>query len=106
MPEVLRADVQRARVVGVQANVLLERAQHAETHPHLVLLASHRGMGLRQEERRLVVGRIDLRRLGVELGRLPRVTLRGARSEEHTSELQSLMRNSYAVFCLKKKKNK
>src|SRR3546814_10619058 len=29
----------------------------------------------------------------------------GARSEEHTSELQSLMRNSYAVFCLKKKKH-
>src|SRR3546814_7560667 len=27
------------------------------------------------------------------------------RSEEHTSELQSLMRNSYAGFCLKKKKN-
>src|SRR3546814_4909126 len=30
---------------------------------------------------------------------------RSARSEEHTSELQSLMRISYAVFCLKKKKN-
>src|SRR3546814_8601951 len=28
------------------------------------------------------------------------------RSEEHTSELQSLMRTSYAVFCLKKKKTK
>src|SRR3546814_14129855 len=28
-----------------------------------------------------------------------------ARSEEHTSELQSLMCNSYAVFCLKKKQN-
>src|SRR3546814_10500078 len=28
------------------------------------------------------------------------------RSEEHTSELQSLMRNSYAVFCLKNKKTK
>src|SRR3546814_9561972 len=28
---------------------------------------------------------------------------RKVRSEEHTSELQSLMRNSYAVFCLKKK---
>src|SRR3546814_8059648 len=28
----------------------------------------------------------------------------GVRSEEHTSELQSLMRNSYAVFCLKTKK--
>src|SRR3546814_3337167 len=30
---------------------------------------------------------------------------RHCRSEEHTSELQSLMRISYAVFCLKKKKN-
>src|SRR3546814_3433492 len=30
----------------------------------------------------------------------------GKRSEEHTSELQSLMRISYAVFCLKKKKTK
>src|SRR3546814_5022293 len=38
----------------------------------------------------------DLRSLGVE--RLP-----PGRSEEHTSELQSLMRISYAVFCLKKK---
>src|SRR3546814_1257942 len=30
------------------------------------------------------------------------VVLRRRRSEEHTSELQSLMRNAYAVFCLKK----
>src|SRR3546814_4283936 len=34
---------------------------------------------------------------------IPRRRLSGLRSEEHTSELQSLMRNSYAVFCLKKK---
>src|SRR3546814_4021675 len=33
-------------------------------------------------------------------------TICANRSEEHTSELQSLMRISYAVFCLKKKKNK
>src|SRR3546814_2354053 len=32
--------------------------------------------------------------------------LQALRSEEHTSELQSLMRISYAVFCLKKKKHK
>src|SRR3546814_1630669 len=32
--------------------------------------------------------------------------MKGPRSEEHTSELQSLMRISYAVFCLKKKKLK
>src|SRR3546814_3691070 len=35
-----------------------------------------------------------------------RLRARLVRSEEHTSELQSLMRISYAVFCLKKKKNK
>src|SRR3546814_4600470 len=33
-------------------------------------------------------------------------TAAAERSEEHTSELQSLMRNSYAVLCFKKKKNK
>src|SRR3546814_4448682 len=36
----------------------------------------------------------------------PRSASIRARSEEHTSELQSLMRISYAVFCLKKKKQK
>src|SRR3546814_8868405 len=36
----------------------------------------------------------------------PTTALDVTRSEEHTSELQSLMRISYAVFCLKKKKNK
>src|SRR3546814_2906746 len=39
-----------------------------------------------------------------QMRRLPYAT--GYRSEEHTSELQSLMRISYAVFCLKKKHNK
>src|SRR3546814_9945856 len=37
------------------------------------------------------------------LAMLSGVAVMGARSEEHTSELQSLMRISYAVFCLKKK---
>src|SRR3546814_2919355 len=36
---------------------------------------------------------------------IQRVRRFDGRSEEHTSELQSLMRISYAVFCLKKKKN-
>src|SRR3546814_4618804 len=41
-------------------------------------------------------------------GAINRVPLKrfASRSEEHTSELQSLMRISYAVFCLKKKKKK
>src|SRR3546814_6345483 len=49
-----------------------------------------RGGGVRAADRRAVY-RAQPRRL---------------RSEEHTSELQSLMRISYAVFCLKKKKKK
>src|SRR3546814_8070986 len=41
-----------------------------------------------------------------ERGLLKDKTLQRVRSEEHTSELQSLMRISYAVFCLKKKNHK
>src|SRR3546814_7101560 len=42
-------------------------------------------------------------RLGVRRNAVGRESLAAERSEEHTSELQSLMRISYAVFCLKKK---
>src|SRR3546814_9805876 len=43
----------------------------------------------------------------VDVATAPRTARSGAtRSEEHTSELQSLMRISYAVFCLKKKNHK
>src|SRR3546814_3818515 len=50
------------------------------------------------------------RRVGMRIGGPPvsvqcRTRYPSVRSEEHTSELQSLMRNSYAVFCLKKKKH-
>src|SRR3546814_9293056 len=38
-------------------------------------------------------------------GEIPALTRDQSRSEEHTSELQSLMRISYAVFCLKKKQH-
>src|SRR3546814_124264 len=47
--------------------------------------------------------RQTLAEAGLEVGDLDGVAY--TRSEEHTSELQSLMRTSYAVFCLKKKKN-
>src|SRR3546814_8955719 len=43
---------------------------------------------------------------GADAGRISRAyAIPRRRSEEHTSELQSLMRISYAVFCLKKKKH-
>src|SRR3546814_5296600 len=47
-----------------------------------------------------------LRPLGDVLYWMPPYCIDDERSEEHTSELQSLMRISYAVFCLKKKKYK
>src|SRR3546814_2053879 len=43
---------------------------------------------------------------GVHSGEAGNATSAKLRSEEHTSELQSLMRISYAVFCLKKKQKK
>src|SRR3546814_9339687 len=54
--------------------------------------------------RPLLVGHRDIIAERDEARKYPRRHLRRAlRSEEQTSELQSLMRNSYAVFCLKKK---
>src|SRR3546814_10729716 len=52
----------------------------------------------------LLHSKIDCLPLGWSIGR--RRKSFPSRSEEHTSELQSLMRISYAVFCLKKKNNK
>src|SRR3546814_9112676 len=56
----------------------------------------------RVEGRRTSRGRESM--AGIRVQPLERSTAR-RRSEEHTSELQSLMRISYAVFCLKKKNN-
>src|SRR3546814_9643024 len=55
-------------------------------------------------EKRLGGGRSTNTELFLEREHRERGLRRFARSEEHTSELQSLMRISYAVFCLKKKK--
>src|SRR3546814_10077528 len=57
--------------------------------------------GQRQREKGgMQVGEVEGLREGAARDRQE---MRGRRSEEHTSELQSLMRISYAVFCLKKK---
>src|SRR3546814_3164521 len=66
------------------------------------------GMRLARPAGRITVGEVVRRtEEGFELADCSGCALSpacGLRSEEHTSELQSLMRNSYAVFCLKKKK--
>src|SRR3546814_5030713 len=57
------------------------------------------------EEQRPIAGQFDMHRVGgIAARREAPLGLDRDRSEEHTSELQSLMRISYAVFCLKQKK--
>src|SRR3546814_2627106 len=64
----------------------------------------HRPIALHRVSRERDDRNMPRRRVGLEAPcRLPAVQHRQARSEEHTSELQSLMRISYAVFCLTKK---
>src|SRR3546814_4059100 len=59
----------------------------------------------RGARRRRGSARLGARRQGADHPRDEDLSVQGPRSEEHTSELQSLMRISYAVFCLKKKKD-
>src|SRR3546814_1394080 len=80
--------------------------------PYTTLFRSRPGGQERARRGHLLVGRMQ--QLGIDLDRRRRYRRAGViglepaqvhhRSEEHTSELQSLMRISYAVFCLKKKK--
>src|SRR3546814_2354597 len=81
----LQVLLQRHRRIGIDHKAAI-------TAPGLAFGARQRVffVGLRVQEHR-------------EIAAYRAKTLR-QRSEEHTSELQSLMRNSYAVFCLKKKK--
>src|SRR3546814_4460839 len=79
-----------------------DRDRHRPQRAAQPLAGRRRGRGRRGGEER----RRPVRRAG-EGQALPAAgAADDPRSEEHTSELQSLMRISYAVFCLKKKKNK
>src|SRR3546814_10241944 len=85
-----------------RARVFLRRRQLclcAVRRRHRSLLGTKPGSGISERSARPLASRSQcLTWPGCNRGRL--------RSEEHTSELQSLMRISYAVFCLKKKKQK
>src|SRR3546814_7625759 len=67
----------------------------------LVAFLRDRLRGFVRDRRVRVEGEVEPHEEGEALGQ----DIDVARSEEHTSELQSLMRISYAVLCLKKKKN-
>src|SRR3546814_996736 len=76
----------RSRQPGLRAAALHQPALHV--HRLLVALERRHGAGHARQDQ-VAAGPAQA----------------ALRSEEHTSELQSLMRNSYAVFCLKQKKS-
>src|SRR3546814_7085176 len=85
--KIVRPDIQEAKAMP---QVIFE--------PRKDLDAVGEARNARQRKAQQRCRRIDSREQHVAFRR------EGSRSEEHTSELQSLMRISYAVFCLKKKK--
>src|SRR3546814_1608339 len=93
--------------------LLVERKDHDIVAPAAARAVDQQVPGNAPDERRRIGETRCLRAAGrphehflYQIGRgiMSRTASQIARSEEHTSELQSLMRISYAVFCLKKKK--
>src|SRR3546814_3238420 len=104
------------------SDLLRQRTRRADAQ-QIRNLRAHRDRGLVEQRDPRAFGHVGGLDLGPQSGEIEQalgrdehrrdVERRGAfllgefeRSEEHTSELQSLMRISYAVFCLKKKKHK
>src|SRR3546814_8062245 len=75
----------------------------AETHDAWLMTDDAHGLGVVAGGRGSAFLNGEKARIPLQMGTLSKAV--GERSEEHTSELQSLMRNSYAVFCLTKKHN-
>src|SRR3546814_4395493 len=75
-------------------------AKGIEMRQRAQLAVEHRPAGPQDEDEEVQIAEAEL--IPKRVGTFPQ-TLVEQRSEEHTSELQSLMRISYAVFCLKKK---
>src|SRR3546814_630970 len=90
----LRATFSRRREKGSPPRS--NRSLELQPAPHHVPRLVHAQLRLTRE-------RLHAHRVAERVGQLAPHRLQRVRSEEHTSELQSLMRISYAVFCLKKK---
>src|SRR3546814_7979480 len=93
-----RLDIGWTTNIGYRGNCLLDFTWTEQGVPAIPVRPGYRGFGME-----LIKDALPYR-----LGAETQVEFLGGgircRSEEHTSELQSLMRISYAVFCLKKKK--
>src|SRR3546814_15237012 len=79
----------------------LFRSRLAAAPEKMLSLVIDSTTGVTEAEARRLAGELGLTGAAADQA----IAVMRGRSEEHTSELQSLMRISYAVFCLKKKKN-
>src|SRR3546814_9288749 len=82
----------------------MQSAMSAKKMPAYALRALQPAIGL--IDRKSLAGALEFANAARKEGVQPIIGCDFERSEEHTSELQSLMRISYAVFCLKKKTKK
>src|SRR3546814_8922922 len=87
--------VDRAFGMRHHAEHIARIVEHARDAPRRSVDA----IGITERDAPFALDPVERRRIGEIIA----VVMRDGRSEEHTSELQSLMRISYAVFCLKKK---
>src|SRR3546814_2202709 len=94
------SDVCSSDLAKAATAVVARRSNHAEQRVDPQPLEARADIIVAKREEGDAQPQFGLERRRHEIGFDPAV---GVRSEEHTSELQSLMRISYAVFCLKKK---
>src|SRR3546814_8454029 len=91
----------KERLITIEDNFELGLDRYPDLHPDVVALEGRQSNVEGEGE----VSLADLVRWGLRMNPDRVIVGEVRRSEEHTSELQSLMRISYAVFCLKKKNN-
>src|SRR3546814_4635789 len=106
-----RASALVAKIAGDLPHMTVHDVTHLDALWEMASIATGESFDLNPAEAFVFGGAILLHDAAMTLAAFPGgiVELREQtewRSEEHTSELQSLMRNSYAVFCLKKKQTK
>src|SRR3546814_8781625 len=108
-PQRRRDEAVRTATFGAAAMIYAARSLGLGSTPMIGFddEAVRREFGLAEDEVPVMLLSVGPERLGnwPQKPRLPVADVLELRSEEHTSELQSLMRISYAVFCLQKKKS-
>src|SRR3546814_6917017 len=100
--DVCSSDLLGEDVLGFGAGIVLARL--AEAFPPAAIGHRRDGEIVDHRQSDQHARRLELAADALADDPVLQLVLDGLRSEEHTSELQSLMRISYAVFCLKKKK--